>query len=118
MARTSTGSPDEALAGMAKNGRKPMGTEGIKASAPSATDTGRAKLVKKQGAQAGDPTVMAKPSRKNVPVNRKGARYGIRVNTVAPQAPEAGYTQSNGRIIKSAINRSNDSFNAGVDLSY
>lgn len=118
MARTSTGSPEEAVAGMAKNGRKPMGNDAYKASAPSATETGRATLVAKKGAQAGDPTTMAKPSRSNVAVERVGARYGVRVGTVAPVSHEAGATQANGRIIPSSVKRSNDSFNAGVDSSY
>jgi hypothetical protein len=55
-------------------------------------------LVKKKGAQAGDPAKMAKPSRKNV-LARSGARYGVRVKFQQTTAPEAGATQANGRIL-------------------
>lgn len=95
-----------------------MGTDAYKAVPASATGTGRATLVKKANAAAGDPYAQAKPSRSNTMVERNGARYGVRVGINAPISHEAGATQANGRIIPSATKRTNDSFNAGVDTSY
>lgn len=118
MARNNIGSPDEAVAGMANNGRMPMGNDAFKASAPSATDTGRAVLRPKAGAQAGDPTVGGAAHRSNVAYERMGAHYGVQVNSVAPHLHEAGATQANGRIVPAKTIRSNDSFNAGVQSSY
>ena len=93
--------------------------------APSASTSAKARvaapekgtLVKKKGAQAGDPTKMAKPSRKNVmspDATHAGARYGIRVKFQQSTAPEAGATQGNGRILPSAIKRQAPSFSAGM----
>lgn len=66
-------------------------------------------LVKKKGAQAGDPTKEAKPARKNVTspdAGRAGARYGIRVKFQKSTSPEAGATQANGRILPAAKGQS------------
>jgi hypothetical protein len=65
-------------------------------------------LVKKKNTAAGDPTKMAKPSRKHVtsPGARGGARYGIRVKFQKTEAPEAGATQGNGRILPSIMGQS------------
>lgn len=74
-------------------------------------------LVKKKGAQAGDPTKMAKPSRTNVmspDAKHAGARYGIRVKFQQSVAPEATSTQANGRILPSAMRTQAPSFNAGM----
>jgi hypothetical protein len=70
-------------------------------------------LVKKKGAQAGDPTKMAKPSRSNITATG-GARYGIRVKFQKSTAPEAGAVQGNGRIIPSAVKRSAPNFKDGM----
>lgn len=70
-------------------------------------------LVKKKGAQAGDPTKMAKPSRKFVTAT-SGARYGIRVKFQKTEAPEAGSTQANGRILPSAMKAQSSNFGAGM----
>ena len=69
-------------------------------------------LVKKKGAQAGDPYAQAKPSRKNVlsAGGRNGAAYGIRAKIPAYVSPEAGATQGNGRLISAAVNRSRPNF--------
>lgn len=71
-------------------------------------------LVKKKGAQAGDPTKMAKPSRTKTMVERAGARYGIKVKFQHQTAPEAGETQGNGRITSGSINRSRPNFRSGM----
>ena len=82
-------------------------------SAPSANT----KLEKKKGAQAGDPTKLAKPSRKHVKspdAGHAGARYGIRVKFQKSTAPEAGATQANGRILPSAMKSQAPSFKSGM----
>jgi hypothetical protein len=75
---------------------------------PRVAPTEKGTLVKKKGAQAGDPTKMAKPARKNVlgALARGGARYGIRVKFQQTTAPEAGATQGNGRILPAAKGQS------------
>lgn len=72
-------------------------------------------LVKKTGNAKGgtDPYKQAKPSRSKVTATG-GARYGIRVKFQKSTAPEAGATQSNGRIISAAVNRSRPNFNEGA----
>lgn len=70
-------------------------------------------LVKKKNTAAGDPTKMAKPSRSHVQAT-SGARYGINVKFQHSTAPEAGATQSNGRLLPSAVKRSAPAFSAGM----
>jgi hypothetical protein len=74
-------------------------------------------LVKKTGNAKGgtDPYKQAKPSRSNVlgQLARGGARYGVRVKFQKSVAPEAGATQSNGRMFASAVNRQRPNFKAG-----
>ena len=72
-------------------------------------------LIKKKNTAAGDPYGMDKPSRTKVTATG-GARYGIRVKYQASTAPEAGATQSNGRLFKSAINRTSPNFKDGMSL--
>jgi hypothetical protein len=74
----------------------------------------RGTLMKKKNTASGDPYGMAKPSREFVMVERAGARYGIRVGFQKQVAPEAGATQSNGRLIPPSINRSQPNFSAGM----
>jgi hypothetical protein len=80
--------------------------------APSAKPE-RGKLMKKKGAQAGDPTKMAKPSRPHVKAT-SGARYGVRVMFQKSEAPEAGATQANGRLLPSVMGIQAPSFKAGM----
>lgn len=93
---------------------------GLKFTSPSASPKA-GKLVKKKGAQAADPTRMAKPARSNVKhagATNYGARYGVGVKMVATVAPEAGATQSNGRMFASAVNRQRPNFQSGsADLN-
>ena len=70
-------------------------------------------LVKKKNTAAGDPTKMAKPSRKFVTATG-GARYGIRVKFQKTEAPEAGATQANGRILPSAMGAQSSNFGSGM----
>lgn len=115
---TNNGAYDEALAGAAaaNPNRQPMGTE--MASNVDAAPATQGTLVPKKNTAAGDPAVQAKPSRPNVPQNRNGAAYGIRVNYTAQTSPEAGATQANGRLFKSAVNRDRYNFFDGNAKSY
>jgi hypothetical protein len=79
-------------------------------SAPSANT----KRVAKKGAQAGDPSIKDAAHRSNKLVERAGARYGIKVGFAKQVAPEAGATQSNGRILPAATNRTKPNFSAGM----
>ena len=90
-------------------------------SKPRVAPVEKGTLVKKKGAQAGDPTKMAKPSRKNVTsqgAKGTGARYGVKVKFQKTVAPEAGETQANGRLFASAVRRQAPNFKAGsADLN-
>lgn len=108
---------DEALSGAASK-RNIMNTEALKANvaAPKAGT-----LVPKKNTAAGDPTVQPKPDRKPVMTSaseRLGAAYGVSVNYTASTSPEAGATQANGRVFKSAINRDRSNFDSGNSTSY
>lgn len=72
-------------------------------------------LVKKTGNAKGgtDPYRQAKPARGFVTATG-GARYGIRVGFQKQVAPEAGATQSNGRLFTSAVKRTNPNFRDGA----
>jgi hypothetical protein len=79
----------------------------------------RGTLIKKKNTAAGDPYAQPKPSRAFVTSKdaqgRNGASYGIRVGIGAKQvAPEAGMTQSNGRLLGPAMNRQRPSFQEGM----
>jgi hypothetical protein len=109
-----------------KDSTKTKKTIAPSSTAPTASSSAKARvampekgtLVKKTGNAKGgtDPYAQAKPSRTNVTSQgaRGGARYGINVKYQAAVAPEAGATQSNGRIFKSALNRQSPEFSAGM----
>jgi len=82
----------------------------VDASSASSSNT---KPVKKKGAQAGDPTRESKPSRSHVKAT-SGARYGVRVKFQKSEAPEAGATQANGRLLPSVMGVQAPSFKAGM----
>jgi hypothetical protein len=95
--------------------------------APTASSSAKARvampergtLIKKKNTAAGDPYAQPKPSRPNVmskdAQGRNGASYGIRVGVGAAHvAPEAGLTQSNGRLVRPAMNRQRPSFQEGM----
>jgi hypothetical protein len=111
----------EALAAMAKQGRTPMGKDGIKFSTqgPKA-----GKLVPKTGnAKAGDPTgAGTKVNRQNAmptQAERNGAAYRPMTARYTKQTdPSAGFTQANGNIIKTAVYRSRPNFDGGSSSSY
>jgi hypothetical protein len=117
---TQNGAYDEALAGAAgmSPNRQPMGTEVVStATFPSASPSAGT-LVPKKNVAAGDPYAQPKPSRPNVIQDRVGAAYGVSVSYTAQTSPEAGATQAQGRIIKSAVNRSRYNFDDGNATSY
>lgn len=89
------------------------GAPSMKVENASAAPSANTKMMKKKGAQAGDPTKMAKPSRTFVKAT-SGARYGVRVKFQKAEAHEAGATQGNGRLLPSAIKRSSQNFSAGM----
>ena len=82
-------------------------------SKPRVAPVEKGTLVKKKNTAAADPYPQAKPSRSNVQ-GTSGARYGIRVKYQAPIAPEAGATQSNGRLLAAAVKRSAPNFADGM----
>jgi hypothetical protein len=111
---------DAALAGMAAQGRTPMGKEGIKFSSPSASPASGT-LVPKKNVAAGDPTASGtKVNRTNAPYagERKGAAYSIKARYTKATDPASGLTQANSRIISPSVVRSGDSFNQGIGTSY
>lgn len=123
MARTQNGAYDEALAGMASNNpnRQPMGTSALEnTSYPSAKPGGTP--VARKNTAAGDPAAqpMARPTGRQLPPGgeRMGAAYGIKVNYTSQTSPEAGATQANGRVFKSAVMRDRYNFNDGNATSY
>jgi hypothetical protein len=122
MAKSSIPSPDEALAGMAKQGRQPMMKEGIGFSSPSASPKAGT-LVPKKGAQAGDPYGSKGAPRSNVQASlpaqdRNGAAYSIKARYTKLTDPSAGQTQANGKIIKTAVKRDRTNFDSGAGASY
>lgn len=74
--------------------------------------------VPRKGAQAGDPYAQPVGIRAYAPKERCGACYGIQVGFEAHTAPEAGFTQSSGRLFTAAINRTAPNFAAGAQSSY
>ena len=73
----------------------------------------RGTLVKKKNTASGDPYKMAKPSHKFVTAT-SGARYGVRVKFQKTEAPEAGATQANGRVLPSAVGAQSSNFSSGI----
>lgn len=122
MAKSSIPSPDEALAGMAKQGRTPMNRDGIKFSSPSASPKAGT-LVPKKNTAAGDPYAQPKASRANVSAtgqDRAGAAYSIKGGPRYTKMtdPAAGATQANGRVISTAAKRDRANFDSGNSTSY
>ena len=79
--------------------------------APSPNTT----LVARKGAQAADPALQPYGKRTYAPAERSGARYGVQVGFEACcVAPEAGFTQANGRLFTAAVQRTAPNFAAGM----
>jgi len=70
-------------------------------------------LWKKKNTAAGDPYAQAKPSRKFVK-GTSAKQYGITTKMPSYVDPQIGPTQGNGRIVRSAINRTLPNFTDGI----
>jgi hypothetical protein len=96
--------------------------------APGSVAPGTGSVVNASGAPSKNTKLMPKKHSKSVdpsqspagaprvyaPKERGGAQYGIQVGFEAHTAPEAGLTQSNGRIMPHAVNRSSVNFRNGA----
>ena len=107
----------EALAGAASMNpnRQPMGLDAIKATV-AAPKNGM--MVPKKNVAAGDTAMQPTAQPSPVLAERLGATYGIPVSYTATTDPSAGATQANGRMFKSATNRSRNNFDQGTATSY
>jgi hypothetical protein len=73
------------------------------------------KLMPKGNSKSVDPAMSpAGPAYTYAPKERCGACYGVQVGFEAHTAPEAGFTQANGRLFQAATNRSAPNFLAGM----
>jgi len=125
MAGTPANDPAAALAGMAKvgNPRQPMGNAAYTLQG-GYTPSKNTVLRKKGGAQAGDPTpptAVRKTGAYPLPAgsgDRNGAGYRVQAVFPPHQSPEAGFTQANGKVVRSAVNRSQPAFSDGSERSY
>lgn len=106
MSKDSTKNPT-----LAPSSTEPKGSDSARA---KVSGPKKGKLVKKTGNAKGgsDPYRQAKPSRTKTTATG-GARYGIRVKFQKSVAPEAGATQSNGRLFTSRKVQAPD-FKAGM----
>jgi hypothetical protein len=73
----------------------------------------KGKLMPKKNTAAGDPYAQAKPSRKFVK-GTSAKQYGITTKMPSYVDPQIGPTQGNGRIVRSAINRTLPNFTDGI----
>lgn len=73
----------------------------------------KGKLVKKKGAQAGDPAAQAAPARGKIKAVAKRA-FGIRTSMPAWKDPQIGPVQGNGKLFSSVMNRTKPNFDAGT----
>jgi hypothetical protein len=105
---------DVAVAAENTQGRSSMGRAGTSFTSPSAKPAS-GKLMPRKGAQAGDPTMEAKPSRSHKMAERNGAAHTIITKIVKPNDPAAGMTQANSPIIPPVTHRG---FESGIDSSY
>ncbi len=109
----SGGSMEEALAGMANNGRQPVGTANANVRNASAEVTGGTLKPRAVGKTTGDPTAPGtRKARTNVGYDRNGAHFGIQAWVAPPISPEAAPTRGGGRLLPSTIHRSTPDFNA------
>jgi len=88
------------------------GTTSAKVEAPE-----KGKLVKKKNVAAGGATGPATVRTVSSSATTSGARYGVKVKLSGGTSPEAGATQSNGRIIAPAVNRTRPNFTDGAHES-
>lgn len=92
------------------------GTEnasGLKFTSPTASPKG-GKLIKKKGAQAGDPYAQPVGKRANKKATSKASYGGIKTMMSATIDPAAGLTQANGRVISQAARKQAPNFSSGA----
>jgi hypothetical protein len=82
-------------------------------STPRVAPVEKGTLVKRKGNHDQDPTIENHKVKPHVKAT-SGARYGVHVKFQKTEAPEAGATQGNGRLLPPAIKRSSQSFGAGM----
>lgn len=80
----------------------------------SAEGAKNGKLVKKKGAQAGDPYAQPVGKRVNKKATSKATYGGIKTSMSAYVDPAAGLTQANGRIITQAARKQAPNFSSGA----
>ena len=71
-------------------------------------------LVQRMHAKAMDPAFQPIGKRAYAPKERCGACYGTQVGFEAHTAPEAGFTQANGRVMPTAVQRTAPNFRIGT----
>jgi len=78
----------------------------VRFTSPSSEAGDYGKLMAKHAMQIGDPAFEPHNARRNVLNERGGSSHTVTISVAPAVAPEAGFTQKNGRILPSAINRS------------
>ena len=73
---------------------------------PSSDAGDHAKLMAKHAMKIGDPALEPHNARRNVVSERSGPSHTVTISVSPAVSPEAGFTQKNGRILPSSINRS------------
>jgi len=71
-------------------------------------------LMPKGHSKSVDPYIQPVGRREYAPAERGGAAYGVSVGFEAHVAPEAGFTQANGRLLAPAVNRTAPNFGIGA----
>jgi hypothetical protein len=101
------------IAPVPANGSAPAGSGSVvNASGAPSKNT---HLMPKGHSKSVDPNISpAGPAYVYTPKERSGAQFGVQVGFEAHTAPEAGMTQSNGRLFQHAINRSAPNFLSGA----
>jgi hypothetical protein len=105
----------QALAGMAQQGRQPMGTDAV-TNVNTASSFQHPELLRaKYAIQGGDPALVPGAEPRNpVMAETLGPRFAPSATINKPVLPEAAATQANGRIIPPRTVRSTDSFSQGA----
>ena len=90
-----------------------MGKSAATGAANASAEDVSKKVVKRKGAQAGDPTVQ-KVGHPTATKAKSGAAYGIRTKMPSWKDPQVGPVQGNGRLFTSVVNRTSPNFQAGI----
>lgn len=90
-----------------------MGTSASTTAVNVSAENKNEKVVPKKNTQSGDPVIKDAAHRSAAKAS-KGRSYGITAKIPAYQPSEAGKVQGNGRLFKSAINRTSANFQSGI----